>query len=257
MRRVLPQRLALVTGAAAGLAQGIAVRLAQTGYRLAFTYRPGGTPPGATHKKLEPYQADTPTQAVDFNDLDGSGVALEDLLTRTGPVDILVHAVGPMIIRRFIDCSFSDYRAMIDGNLTSGVITASIVLPAMREQKFGRLVFFAMNGAPNTMPARGLSFHLAAKAGLVAFARTLSLEEAGNGITVNIVEPGDIREKNRDRSQARETPAHNPRGRAGSWEDVADAVRFLVSDEADFINGTVLAVNGGLVEPYERNAGLL
>ncbi|MDQ6932163.1 MAG: SDR family oxidoreductase [Candidatus Eremiobacteraeota bacterium] len=252
-----PQRLALVTGAASGLAQGVAVRLAQTGYRLALTYRPGGTPPHATQKKLAPYQDEAPTQAVDFNDLDRSGVALADLLARTGPVDILVHAVGPMIIRRFIDCSLSDYRAMVDGNLTSAVITAAAVLPAMREQQFGRLVFFGINGAHNTVPARGLSFHLAAKAGLVAFARTLSLEEAGNGITVNVVEPGDIRDKDRNRRQARQTPARNPRGRAGSWEDVADAVRFLVSDEADFINGAVLGVNGGLVEPYERNAGLL
>ena len=144
---------------------------------------------------------------------------------------------------------------MIDGNLTSAVIAATAVLPAMRRNHFGRLVFFAMNGAHNTMPVRGLSFHVAAKSGLVAFARTLSLEEAGNGITVNVIEPGDIRDKYRDRAQARQTPARNPVGRAGSWQDVADAVRFLVSDDADFINGAVLGVNGGLVEPYERNAG--
>lgn len=248
------QPLALVTGAAAGLAQGIAVRLAQTGYRVAFTYRLTGTLPGATLQKLAPYQDDVAVAGVDFNDVDGSSIALADFVAKTGPVDVLVHGVGPMIIRRFANFSLPDYRAMIDGNLTSAVIAAATVLPAMRRKNFGRLVFFGMNGARNTVPARGLSLHLAAKSGLVAFARSLSLEEARNGITVNIIEPGDIRDKYRDRAEARQTPARNPRGRSGSWEDVADAVRFLVSDEADFINGAVLGVNGGLVEPYERSA---
>ncbi len=248
------QRLALVTGAASGLAQGIAVRLAQSGHRIAFTYRLAGTPPKATQEKLAPYQRDVATQAVDFNDIDGSNAALAAFLTEIGPVDILVHAVGPMLVRRFLDCTLTDYRGMIDGNLTSAVITAALVLPAMRARNFGRLVFFGMNGAHNTLPARGLALHLAAKAGLVAFARSLSLEEARNGITVNIIEPGDIRDKERSRTAAREVPANNPRGRAGSWEDVADAVQFIVREEADFINGAVLSVNGGLLEPYERNA---
>lgn len=251
---VPPQRLALVTGAAAGLAQGIAVRLAQTGYRVAFTYRLAGTPPHVTQQKLAPYQQDVPAQSVDFNDVGGSSAALADFVAKIGPVDVLVHGVGPMIIRRFADFSLLDYRAMIDGNLTSAVIAAATVLPAMRRKNFGRLVFFGMNGAGKTVPASGLSLHLAAKSGLVAFARSLSLEEARNGITVNVIEPGDIREKYRDRAAARATPARNPRGRSGSWEDVADAVRFLISDEADFINGAVLGVNGGLLQPYERSA---
>ncbi|MDQ6826131.1 MAG: SDR family oxidoreductase, partial [Candidatus Eremiobacteraeota bacterium] len=162
--------------------------------------------------------------------------------------------VGPMLIRRFSKFSLADYRAMIDGNLTSAVVIAAAVLPGMRAQKFGRLVFFGMNGSHNTLATRGLSLHAAAKAGLVAFARSLALEEARDAITVNVLELGDIREKYIDRERARQTPANNPRGRAGSWEDVADAVRFLLSDEADFINGAVLAVNGGLVEPHERSA---
>ena len=77
-----------------------------------------------------------------------------------------------------------------------------------------------------------MSLYGAAKAGVVAFARSLALEEAARGITSNVVEPGDIRNKDVDRAGARAIAAENPTGHAGSWEDVAYAVRFLVSDEA-------------------------
>jgi 3-oxoacyl-[acyl-carrier protein] reductase len=121
----------------------------------------------------------------------------------------------------------------------------------MRARGFGRIVFFGMNGSSVTHPARGMALYGAAKSGVVAFARTLALEEAGTGIAVNVVEPGDIREKEADRAAARAIPANNPRGHAGSWEDVAAAVLFATGEENGFLNGMVLGVNGGLTEPHE------
>ena len=103
-----------------------------------------------------------------------------------------------------------------------------------------------MLGSSETRPFRGFSLYQAAKSALVAFARCLAIEEAGNGITVNVVAPGDIREKSLDRARAFEREARNPRGRAGSYEDVADAVRFLVAPQRDFITGAVIEVTGGL-----------
>jgi 3-oxoacyl-[acyl-carrier protein] reductase len=144
-----------------------------------------------------------------------------------------------------------DYRAMIDGNLGSAVAVAAAVLPGMRARKFGRLVFFGMNGSHVTQPAKLMALYGAAKAAVVAFARTLALEEAKNGITVNVIEPGDIRNKTATRAESLAIPADNPTGHAGSWEDVADAVCFAVRDDAGFFNGAVLGVNGGLVEPHE------
>ena len=126
------------------------------------------------------------------------------------------------------------------------------VLPSMRERGFGRLIFFGTNGASATRPTPVLSLYAASKAALTSFARTLSVEEARHGITVNVVEPGDIREKYADRLEASRLPGKNPTGRAGSWEDIADAVVFFASDGASFVNGQALAVTGGLVEAYER-----
>ena len=95
-----------------------------------------------------------------------------------------------------------------------------------------------------------MSLYAGAKAGVVAFARTLSLEEARRGITVNVIQPGDIRAR-RSIAPRQAVWANNPTGHAGSWQDIGDAVRFLVADESSFLNGVVLRVSGGLVEPHE------
>ncbi|MGH7661669.1 MAG: SDR family oxidoreductase [Vulcanimicrobiaceae bacterium] len=192
-------RLALVTGAAGGLGRGIALGLARAGYRIAFTYRPGGTLPDRTFSQM----------------------------------------------------TFADYRKMVDGNFGSAVFLAQAVLPSMREREFGRLIFFGMNGSHVALPSFGQSLYAASKAAVTSLARTLAVEEARHGITINVVQPGDIQNKEADRAVAVHLPGKNPTGHRGSWEDLAEAVVFFAGDAAGFINGQVLAVTGGLTEPYE------
>ncbi len=228
--------------------------LARDGYRVGFTYRRSGTGPEATLAAISAVAApDAPPLAFAADNVrEGeTAAAIASAEEALGRIDAYVHAVGPMTIERFERSSLGAYRAMIESNLTSAVEGAFAILPGMRARGFGRLVYFAMNGSHVTQPARGLAFYGAAKAGLVAFARTLALEEARRGITVNVVEPGDIRDKETDRAGARLISAKNPTGHAGSWQDVAGAVRFLISDAAGFINGMTIGVNGGLVEPHE------
>jgi len=246
------RRTAFVTGAARGLARGIATDLARHGYRVAFTYRAGGTSPAQTLAAIEAAGHGPGTAIPADHGLTGeterSVRAAEAAL---GPLDAYVHAVGPIVVKRFERSTFAQYRTMLAGNLDSAVEGAFAVLPAMRARRSGRLVFFGMNGSHATAPARGMSLYGAAKAGVVAFARTLALEEAIYGVTINVIEPGDIRDKTVAREGAALIPAKNPTGHAGSWEDIAYAVRFLVSDEASFVNGQTIGVNGGLVEPHE------
>lgn len=239
-------RRALVTGAAAGLAAGIAPVLARDGFaQVAITYR--STPPRATIEAIESAGASAAAARIDFLEEPASILeALGELGQRHGPFDTLVHAVGPLVVKRFAKTTLDDYRETIDGNLRSAVLAAHALLPAMREARFGRIVFFGMVGSQEGRPFRGFSLYQGAKSALVAFARCLALEEAAHGITINVVSPGDIREKSIARVQAREREARNPRGRAGSFEDVADAVRFFVAEERDFITGAVLEITGGL-----------
>jgi len=244
-------RTAFISGAARGLARGIAIDLACGGHRVAFTYRPAGTSPDATLAAIRARGGDAVAIAADHAEPGETERSIGIARAQLGAIDVLVHAVGPIVVKRFARSTIAEFHAMIAGNLGSAVEAAFAVLPDMRARGFGRLVFFGMNGSHATVPARGMSLYSAAKAGVVSFARTLALEEAERGITVNVIEPGDIREKEVDRRGAAAIPANNPTGHAGSWEDVAFAVRFLVSEEANFVNGQTIGVSGGLVEPHE------
>jgi 3-oxoacyl-[acyl-carrier protein] reductase len=247
----LSSRVALVTGAASGLAAGIARTLGANGYRVAFTYRPTGTPPDATRAAVAAHDPGVVAFGNELEDFAAATRLVAEVTATRGPIDVVVHAVGPIIVRPFATVTPADYRAMVDGNLGTAVAIAAAVLPGMRARRFGRLVFFGMNGSHATQPARGMALYAAAKAGVVTFARTLALEEAQHGITANVIEPGDIRDKVATREAAHAIPAANPTKHAGSWEDVADVVRLVVGDGAGYLNGMVLSVNGGLVAPYE------
>jgi 3-oxoacyl-[acyl-carrier protein] reductase len=228
------------------------IDLARAGYRLAFSYRPGGTSPDDTLAAVKATGAPAPVAiAADHGrggETERSVRAAQDAL---GTIDAYIHTVGPIVVKKFVDSNMDDFRNMVAGNFESAVEGAFTVLPGMRERGFGRLVYFGMNGSHLTQPALSMSLYGGAKAAVVAFAKTLALEEAARGITVNVVEPGDIRNKDADRAAARAIPAKNPTGHAGSWEDIAYAVRFLIAPEAGFINGQTLAVSGGLVEAHE------
>lgn len=249
------QRRALVTGAASGLAAGIAASLPAEGFsHIAITHRT--TAPDATIASIEKNGATASSTKIDFSVRDPLVIesALADLIEREGPFDTLVHAVGPMVVKRFARLTIADYDEMFDGNVRSAVLAVQAVLPAMREAKFGRIVFFGMNGSSETRAHRGFTLHGAAKSALVAFAKTLAIEEASVGITVNVIEPGDIRDKTASRQETLLRTSAIPRGRPGSYEDIADVVRFLVAPERDFVTGAVIAVTGGLSDADERNA---
>ncbi len=244
----------LITGAASGLAAGIAEHLALDGFaHVALTYRT--TSPDDTLARIEAAGAGASATRIDFS-ADEAAVewGLGDLVARHGPFDTLVHSVGPLVVKRFSRMTLADYREMFDGNVRSAVLTARAVLPAMREAGYGRIVYFGMNGSSETRPYRGFSLHQAAKSAVVAFARCLAIEEAEDGITVNVIEPGYIRDKDASRADVLGLPGKAPRGRPGSFEDLADVVRFLVAPERDFVTGAVIAVTGGLTEADERNA---
>lgn len=243
-----------MTGAASGLAAGIAASLPRDGFaHVAITYR--ATAPDATLAAIVKNGATASGERVDFSaDAATIAEALAQLVERDGPFDTLVHAVGPMVVKKFARLTIADYDEMFDGNVRSAVLAAQAVLPAMRAAKFGRIVMFGMNGSSETRAHRGFSLHGAAKSALTAFAKALALEEASSGITVNVIEPGDIRDKTATREEALLRTSGIPRGRPGSYEDVADVVRFLVAPERDFVTGAVIAVTGGLSEADERNA---
>jgi 3-oxoacyl-[acyl-carrier protein] reductase len=246
-------RRAFVTGAASGLAAGVAPSLARDGFaHVSISYR--NAPPDATLEAIRAAGASSSAVRVDFlGDPVEIAATLERHAAAHGPFDTLVHAVGPLAVKRFERLTLEDYCAIFDGNVRSAVLAARALLPPMREAGFGRIVFFGSLGAAETRPYRGFAFYQAAKSALTAFARTLAVEEARHGITVNVVVPGDLRDKTIDRENARRHRGPAPRGRPGSYEDIADVVGFLAAPERDFVTGAVIEVSGGLTQADERN----
>lgn len=191
---------------------GVAPALARDGFEhVAITYRV--TPPDATLSAIEAAGVSASAARVDFtDDPEKIASALEAQVRAHGPFDTLVHGVGPLTVKRFERLTISDYQTIFDGNVRSAVLASQAVLPAMRAAGFGRLIFFGSLDAAETRPFPGFSLYGAAKSALTAFARTLAVEEARHRITVNVVVPGDIREKTIDRAAAHAIKGRSPRG---------------------------------------------
>ena len=229
--------------------RGVCVSLARKGYDVAVNYRAPRAGADETVRAVQTaLQAGARVQAfrADVSSPSEAATLVEQVRSAFGSVDILVCGAGPMIVKDVATTSHDEYHALINGNIGSVFFCVKAALPLMRERRFGRIITFGMTGSDTTMGWRHLAVYAAAKSAVVAFTRSLALEEGPGGITCNVVDIGDIRDKDADRAAVLQRRDYrNPLMRPGSWEDVGDAVAYLASDEASFITGSVLAVNGG------------
>jgi 3-oxoacyl-[acyl-carrier protein] reductase len=226
--------------------RGVCVSLAQRGYAIAANYRAPRTNADETVRAVRAVGGKIEAFAADVADPDQVGALVASTVSTFGSVDVLVCGAGPMIVKDVNNTTLDEYRAMIDGNMGSVFYSVKAVLPLMRERHFGRIVTFGMTGSEVTLGWRHLAAYAAGKSAVVAFTRSLALEEGPNGITCNVVNVGDIRDKEADRAAVLQRRDYrNPMMRPGSWQDVGDAVAYLASDEASFVTGSVLNVNGG------------
>jgi len=241
-----PRRVALVTGSAGGIMRGVCVGLGRRGFAVAANFRPARGGAGETVAAVRATGATIDAFAADVSDPDQAATLVEAARATFGRLDVVVCGAGPLLVKDVADVTTDEFRASIEGNLGSVFYTVKPALPLLRAQRWGRIIAFGMTGSEFTMGGRHYAVYAAAKAGVVAFMKSLALEEGPHGITCNAVCPGDIRDTQADRATvAPRSEYRNPTTRPGSWEDVADAVCFLASDAASFINGSVLTVNGG------------
>lgn len=245
------QPTALVTGSARGLGRMAATLLAEAGWAVAVNFRRNRTAALELCKRLrdagrkvEILQGDL-TRRRDVDDL------VRRVLDRFGRVDALIHAVGPFIRerRRFADYTPEEIDALIDGNFRSALHAVRAVLPPMRRQGSGRIILFGFGRAGEAPAWPDRAVYAAAKTGLVSFVKSVAVEEAPFGITVNMVCPGDIVGENKEKrigDVSGQRDEETPRGRPGTGEDVARVIRFLCEPESDFVTGNIINVTGGL-----------
>jgi len=230
-------RVALVTGGARGIGLATARRLAADGHRVAITYR--SSPP--------PTDLDAFAVPCDVTDTADVEAAFEKVEQELGNVEVLVSNAGITADGLVLRMSDDDFVDVLDTNLSGALRVARRAVKRMTRARWGRLVF--VGSVVATTGQAGQANYAASKAGLVGLARSLAREFASRNITANVVAPGPIATEmlaavGDDRREL--ISAAVPLGRLGEPDEVAAAIAFLSSDDAAFITGAVLPVDGGL-----------
>ena len=242
----LRNRVALITGGTRGIGRGIALRLARDGARVAVGYRSNKSAAQGALRQLQAAGADCVAVEADITSAVGAEQFLKTVTDRFGRLDVLVNNVGDFRWGTLAEGSLDDWQNIFSSNLMSVVFMSRAALPHMRRGRWGRIINLGAVGAERAFGQAKISAYAAAKAAVVALSRSLALEEAKNGITVNVVNPSSIDEKELTREEARRIrDARFPIGRPPTVEDVAAAIAFFASEEAEYVTGQVVNVSGG------------
>ncbi|MEQ1474415.1 MAG: SDR family oxidoreductase [Candidatus Acidiferrum sp.] len=242
----LRNRVALVTGGSRGIGRGIAVRLAQNGARVAIAYRSNKPAAQQTLRLLQAIGVECVAVETDISDPARAEQLVKTVADRFGRLDIVVNNVGDFRWGTVSESSVEDWQEIFSSNLLTCLYVTRAVLPHMRKGRWGRIINLGAVGAERAFGQAKISAYAAAKAAVVALSRSLALEEAKNGITVNVVNPSSIDENELTLSEARSMrDARFPIGRPPTVEDVAATVSFFASEEAEYVTGQVMNVSGG------------
>jgi 3-oxoacyl-[acyl-carrier protein] reductase len=242
----LAGKTALIIGMAQGIGKGIAVRFAEEGANLVLA----DWEEAAGRKTADELGAQF--IRCDISKMVDAEAAVELALAKFGRLDIVVQNAGIYPWQLIEDTSSEDWDRVMGVNLRGSFHAAKAALKPMREQGYGRILFTSSITGPHvTSPGHG--HYSATKAGINGFIRSAALEFSGFGITVNGVEPGNIMtegiQEHRGDAHIASMVAAIPLGRLGSVRDVANAFLFLASDEASYITGTTIVVDGGQLLP--------
>jgi NAD(P)-dependent dehydrogenase (short-subunit alcohol dehydrogenase family) len=250
-------RVALVTGGAQGMGFAAAKMLAAGGARVVLADVTADAVAAAAPRIFGAVPL-----TCDIRNAADVGRMVDEVEAKAGPIDIFVNSAAVLDDKLFLESSPQDWDRMLSVCLTGPMLCLRAVLPGMSLRGYGRLVCLASDAA--RIGQARLSYYAAAKAGMIALVKSIAQEVGHSGVTLNIVSPGAT---NTPLRMAREQSLHQqigdekyarrqasvlklyPTGRIGEPEDAAAAVAFLCSDEASWITGQVLSVNGGFVMP--------
>jgi acetoacetyl-CoA reductase len=234
-------RLAIVTGGTRGIGRAISVALKNAGYKVVANY-------AGNVEAAKQFTAETgiPAERWDVSSYAACEAAIQKITAEHGPIEIVINNAGITRDATMHRMTYEMWEEVIHTNLTSCFNMCRLVIESMRERGFGRIVNVgSINGQAGQY---GQVNYAAAKSGIHGFTKALAQEGAAKNITVNAIAPGYV-----DTDMVRAVPpavlekiiAKIPVGRLGKTDDIARTVMFLVADDADFITGSTISVNGG------------
>ena len=234
-------RIALITGGVSGIGAATARLLKSSGYSVAVNYFGNDADARAFNSETK-----IPVRSWDVADFEASQKGVDSIVKEMGPIEILVNNAGITRDSTLHKMTPEQWRSVIDVDLGGCFNMSHAVIGGMRERRFGRIVNIS---SVNALSGQfGQTNYSAAKAGIIGFTKALALEGAARGITVNAIAPGYT-----DTAMVRAVPANIvagivagiPMRRLAKPEEIARGVLFLVADDAGFITGTTLSINGG------------
>ena len=239
----LSGKTALITGASGGIGSAIAKNLSQQGAHVVLH----GTRAGRLEELASEIGSNVSVVTANLSDRDAVGGLVAEAAKATGAIDILVNNAGITRDNLFMRMKDEEWDDVLEVNLTSSMLLCRSAIRAMMKARWGRII--SISSIVGVIGNPGQTNYAASKAGMIGFSKSLAAEVASRGITVNIVAPGFIETPMTDEltdEQKQKLLANVPAGRLGSSQEVAAAVSFLASEEAAYMTGSTLHVNGGM-----------
>jgi 3-oxoacyl-[acyl-carrier protein] reductase len=239
----LSGRTALITGASGGIGSAIAKNLSQQGAHVILH----GTRAGRLEELASEIGTNVSVVTANLSDREAVGGLVSEAAKATGAIDILVNNAGITRDNLFMRMKDEEWDDVLEVNLTSSMLLCRSAIRAMMKARWGRIISISSIVGVTGNP--GQTNYAASKAGMIGFSKSLAAEVASRGITVNIVAPGFIETPMTDEltdEQKQKLLGNVPAGRLGSSQEVAAAVSFLASEEAAYMTGATLHVNGGM-----------
>jgi 3-oxoacyl-[acyl-carrier protein] reductase len=241
---MIDQKVALITGGARGIARGVTLDLAARGWAVAICYRTSAKEAAEVLDSVRQRGALGLADQCDVADPKAAVEWVNRVHGEWGRIDALINGAGPYHRVSLLEETNEGWHSMFDNNLHPVFYLTRAVIPIMKERKWGRIVSFSMANAEQLIAQPQLTAHYIAKVGLLALSRSFARLIAPHGITMNCVSPGFIDSGSASKEELERMVKFIPAGYVGSVDDAAGAVRFLLSDEARYVNGASIQLSG-------------
>ncbi len=241
----MDQPVALITGGAKGIGRGIALDLAARHWKIALCYRTSEAEANATAQDIIARGGRSLAIRCDVSDPVAAKNLVAQIEQEWGRIDVLINGAGPYHRINLFDETVEGWNEMFDGNLHPIFYLVQAVAPGMKARKAGRIINFSMANADQMEAQPDVTGHYIAKAGVLILTRTLAKLLAPYGVTVNAISPGFIDSGSAPPQELAAMTKRIPAGYIGTIGDTVAAVRYLLSEEARYVNGANIQISGG------------